>query len=148
MEWFRKAADQGYEKAIQSIRLYESADGWYMVATAVFAAYKNGRITDSAEGFELLKRALDAGLPEALNLMGIFCADEAKAAKTYGVTVREDREKAKSLFEAALALKPELAKAENNLKKVTDLIEAEKTGREPNSELKWQIAIKKPGDAR
>ena len=53
-----------------------------MAATAVFAAYKSGRITDSAEGFKFLKRALDAGLPEALNLMGIFCADEAKAAKT------------------------------------------------------------------
>ncbi len=143
MEWFRKAADQGNENAVRNIQKYESADGLFMGAMASFAANRKAGISDGTAAYELLKKAVEAGSPEAMNMMGVFLAEPAKMASQFGVTVEEDWQKAETLFKEALELKPEFAHAENNLKKLADLEEAEKIGREPNPELKWSIALKK-----
>lgn len=143
MEWFQKAADQGNENAIQNIRKYRTPDGMYFGAIAKFTVNRKMGITDSTDAFELLEKAANAGSPEGLNMLGVFYADPKGIATQFGVTCEEDLEKAKSLFEKALSLKPDLVHAEKNLTKLADLKEAKETGREPNAELKWQIALKK-----
>lgn len=143
MEWFRKAAEQGNENAIKNIEKYQSPDGIFLGAMATFAANRKSGITDGTDAFELLKKAADAGSPEGLNMLGIFYAEPEKMASKCGVTVKEDRDKAKSLFEKALSLKPELKQAEKNLRKLADLNEAKEAGRAPNPELSWQVALNK-----
>ena len=143
MEWFRKAADQGNENAIRNIQKYESPDGLFMGAMASFAANRKAGLSDGTAAYELLKKAVEAGSPEAMNLMGVFLADPTKMASQFGVTVDKNCEKAAALFQRALELKPEFAHAEKNQKKLADLEEAEKTGREPDADLKWSIALKK-----
>ncbi len=76
-------------------------------------------------------------------MLGVFFADPDSTASNFGVKVEQNREKAKKLFEIALTLNPGLKQAENNLKKLADVKEAEKTGREPDPALKWAIALKK-----
>ena len=143
MGWFQKAAEQGNESALRNIQKYKSPDGMFMAAMAAFAMKKQAGVTDCQSEYELLKKAAESGSPEAMNLLGAFFSDPTGVAAKFGSTVDQDLEKARSLFEKALQIKPDFKQAENNLKKLADLEAAEETGREPNRELKWAVALKK-----
>ncbi|MCR5137088.1 MAG: sel1 repeat family protein [Oscillospiraceae bacterium] len=144
MEWFRKAAEQGNESALRNIRKYESADGMFMTALAEFTLKRKAGMTDCQNAYELLKKAAESGSPEAMNLLGVFFADPTELAAKFGLALEADPERARSLFEKALQTKPDLKQAENNLKKLEDLKAAKEAGREPDRELKWAVALKKP----
>ena len=136
MEWFRKAADQGDENAVRSIQKYESADGLFLAA-AGHNAYAQKTGTVCPDGYELLTRAIAAGSAEAINMQGVLYGGAVKLTEAFGRTVEKDYEKARACFEKALEIKPDLEMAKNNLKKLEDVEEAERVGREPDAALKW-----------
>ena len=142
MEWFRKAADQGYDSAIKNIQKYQSADGLFLAA-AGHNAYAQKTKTTCPDGYELLTRAIAAGSAEAINMQGVLYGGAVKFAEAFGQTVEKDYEKARACFEKALEIKPDLEIAKNNLKKLEDVEEAERVGREPDATLKWIVMQKR-----
>ncbi len=143
MEWFRKAADQGNENAVRSIQKYESADGLFLAA-AGHNAYAQKTGTVCPDGYELLTRAIAAGSAEAINMQGVLYGGAVKLTEAFGRTVEKDYKKARACFEKALEIKPDLEMAKNNLKKLEDVEEAERVGREPDVALKWICWQKRP----
>ena len=143
MEWFRKAADQGDENAVRSIQKYESADGLFLAA-AGHNAYAQKTGTVCPDGYELLTRAIAAGSAEAINMQGVLYGGAVKLTEAFGRTVEKDYEKARACFEKALEIKPDLEMAKNNLKKLEDVEDAERVGREPDATLKWIVMQKRP----
>ena len=143
MEWFRKAADQGYDGAVKNIQKYQSADGLFLAA-AGYRAYAQKTGTAYPDGYELLTRAIAAGSAEAINMQGVLYGGAVKLAEVFGQTVEKDYEKARACFEKALEIKPDLEIAKNNLKKLEDVEEAERVGREPDATLKWIVMQKRP----
>ena len=143
MEWFRKAADQGDENAVRSIQKYESADGLFLAA-AGHNAYAQKTGTVCPDGYELLTRAIAAGSAEAINMQGVLYGGAVKLTEAFGRTVEKDYKKARACFEKALEIKPDLEMAKNNLKKLEDVEEAERVGREPDAALKWIYWQKRP----
>ena len=143
MEWFREAADQGYDGAVKNIQKYQSADGLFLAA-AGYRAYAQKTGTAYPDGYELLTRAIAAGSAEAINMQGVLYGGAVKLAEVFGQTVEKDYEKARACFEKALEIKPDLEIAKNNLKKLEDVEEAERVGREPDATLKWIVMQKRP----
>ena len=143
MEWFRKAADQGYDSAIKNIQKYQSADGLFLAA-AGHNAYAQKTKTVCPDGYELLTSAIAAGSAEAINMQGVLYGGAVKIAEAFGQTVEKNYEKARACFEKALEIKPDLEIAKNNLKKLEDVEEAERVGREPDAALKWIYWQKRP----
>lgn len=142
MEWLQKAAEQGFENAKKNIQRFQSANGLVQAALAQLSYTANKGLTDFSKAHQLLRRAAEAGSAEACNTLGVLYADPEKPAEKFGRIGDQDRAQARAWFEKALALNPELEQAKNNMKKLEDLEEAEKTGRAPNAELKWAIALK------
>ncbi len=143
MELFRKAADQGYDVAVKNIQQYQSADGLFFAASA-HLAYARRTGTTVPDGYELLTRAIAAGSAEAINMQGVLYGGAAKMAEAFCQTIEKDYVKARACFEKALEIEPDLEIAKNNLKKLADVEEAEKVGREPDATLKWIVMQKRP----
>ena len=99
--------------------------------------------TACPDGYELLTRAIAAGSAEAVNMQGVLYGGAVKLAEAFGQTVEKDYKKARACFEKALVIKPDLEIAKNNLKKLEDVEEAERVGREPDATLKWIVMQKR-----
>lgn len=143
MEWFRKAADQGYDSAAKNIQMYQSADGLFLAA-AGHSAYAQKTETACPAGYKLLTRAIAAGSAEAVNMQGVMYGGVVKITESFGQTIEKDYERARACFEKALEIKPDLEMAKNNLKKLEDVEEAERVGRETDATLKWIVMQKRP----
>jgi len=100
--------------------------------------------TESPDGYELLTRAIAAGSAEAINMQGVLYGGAVKMTEALGQTIEKDYVKARACFEKALEIKPDLEIAKNNLKKLADVEEAERTGRETDKTLKWIVMQKRP----
>ena len=102
-------------------------------------AYNGKNNLDNTEAYTLLRKSIEAGVPEAYNVMGILYASPQKMIKT-GVFLEEDPVKAKACFEKALELKSDFAEAENNLKKLSERISTDNAGL-TDGEAKWKVAL-------
>ena len=143
MSWLKKAADQGDENARKTLEKQAKPDALNLAAMAALTYNAKNGIGDNTRAYQLLRQAAEAGSAEANNTLGVLYADPDKAAQKFGRIGERDLDAARSYFEKALSIKPDLTQAQNNLEKLADVKAAEKTGREQNSELKWAIAVRK-----
>ena len=140
LRWIKRGAELGEDSAKKLLEKQRTPDALNMAAMAQASYAGKKGLTDFSKAHELFRQAAEAGSAEACNTLGVLYADPEKAAGKFGRIGDRNFEQARNWFEKALAIKPDLVQAQNNLKKLADVIAAEKDGKAPDSELKWVIS--------